>query len=437
MLLPATDRLQLNFNAMIIGEPTFYLKSCTDPKKERIIIMQLSLGRKDKLAISTGEKILTSDWDNTAQWPRGKKHQVIVHVLNRYKAAIASIIQDLKLNNIDITSNEIKWRLEKALGKSSKTKENTFTILFEKWRDGVKNQTILTSSSKKYARDSYKPLTSTLNILKEFEGINGPITFERVNVDFYSEFTNYLYNKGFSVNYVGIQFKHIKSFVKWAWENNFTKNEIWKDKRFRRVSENPSTIYLSQSEIEQIYRADIADETLSKHRYNFVLNCTLGLRFGDLQTFAKNANKYIISTDKGKLVSINNEKTHTDVAIPLHWIAAEILDKFKNELPRVPSNQKFNEYIKKIAELAKINKPIVVIESKGGHRKTATYPKFELITTHTARRSFATNLYLAKFPSQDIMKLTGHKTEKAFARYIRADALEVAYTMLDSDYFKK
>lgn len=422
---------------MIVGEPTFYLKSCTDPKKERIIIMQLSLGRKDKLTISTGEKIHPDEWDFNQQWPKGKKNQTKIHVLKKHKQALETVVEELKLANIDINSKEIKWRLEKALNKKGKEKPKSFTQLFEKWRDGVQSQTILTSEGKKYGANTYRPISSTLQRLQDYEAEVGPLTFDRIDMSFYEGFTNFLCDKKYSINYVGTQLKNIKTFLKWAWRNKYTKNEIWRDPSFRKLSEPPTTIYLTKDEIEQMYRATITDQSLSKHRYTFVLNCYLGLRFTDLRTFCKNASKHIVATDRGKLVNINTEKTNAEVFIPLHPIAEEILAIFDGDLPSVPSNAKFNEYIKKIGEIARINKSVVVVENRGGVRHHITRPKHELITTHTARRSFATNLYLAKFPVQDIMRLTGHKSEKTFMRYIRAEALEVAYTMLDHDYFKK
>ena len=89
-------------------------------------------------------------------------------------------------------------------------------------------------------------------------------------------------------------------------------------------------------------------------------------------------------------------------------------------MPPAISNQKTNEYLKEIGEQIKSLKVVVSKTlTKGGLKVTTNYKKWELLTTHSGRRSFATNEYLNGTPSITIMAITGHKTEKAFLRYIK------------------
>lgn len=97
----------------------------------------------------------------------------------------------------------------------------------------------------------------------------------------------------------------------------------------------------------------------------------------------------------------------------------EIVDKYDNQLPRVISNQKMNEYIKVVAKLAQLDDRISVSITKGGAKQTEVLEKHKLVTVHTARRSFATNMYLMDIPPISIMKITGHRSERAFLLYIR------------------
>ena len=123
------------------------------------------------------------------------------------------------------------------------------------------------------------------------------------------------------------------------------------------------------------------------------------------------------------MIKIKTVKMNNSVVIPIHPFVRKIMTKYKkhysNSLPPALSNQITNDYLKDIGKIAKLNENIQTSHIKGAERITVVYPKHELLTTHTARRSFATNLYLADFPAISIMNITGHKTEKAFLKYIK------------------
>jgi integrase len=96
-----------------------------------------------------------------------------------------------------------------------------------------------------------------------------------------------------------------------------------------------------------------------------------------------------------------------------------------------------NKKIKEVGKLAGINDEIITIITRGGKRVETAIKKFEKITNHTARRSFATNLYLAGVPTLAIMKMTGHKTERSFLKYIRVTPEENAFRIAQHPYFLK
>jgi integrase len=100
------------------------------------------------------------------------------------------------------------------------------------------------------------------------------------------------------------------------------------------------------------------------------------------------------------------------------------------------SNQKFNEYVKEVCKLAGINDPIEVQKTRGGVRKKEIKEKWELTTSHTARRTFASNLYLEGVPIKFIMKFTGHKTIQSFMSYIHVTD-EEGYEMVERIMGKK
>lgn len=113
------------------------------------------------------------------------------------------------------------------------------------------------------------------------------------------------------------------------------------------------------------------------------------------------------------IIDVITQKTLDKLFISVHWKVLEILDKYKNDLPKVPSNQKFNDYIKEVAKLAEINDAIYTEKRKGRKTIEKILCKYDLVTAHTARRSFAINVFLEGVPVISIMMITGHKTESS------------------------
>ncbi len=162
----------------------------------------------------------------------------------------------------------------------------------------------------------------------------------------------------------------------------------------------------------------------------FIIACYSGLRFSDLRTL-KSEN--II--DGSNFIKIKTEKTGEFVIIPMHRYVREIYLKYNHGLPAIMSNQKMNDYLKEIGEKAKLQEMIKIGITKGGKIEHETYKKFQLISSHTARRSFATNAYLKNVPSISIMKITGHQTEKVFMKYIRISQEENATKLREHPFF--
>ena len=107
------------------------------------------------------------------------------------------------------------------------------------------------------------------------------------------------------------------------------------------------------------------------------------------------------------------------MTIPLHPVVSEILEKYEYQMPDIISNQKFNDYIKEVGKLAGINDNEVITKTIGGKLTSESLPKYELISSHTGRRSFCTNMYKRGLPTLMIMSISGHKNEKSFLKYIK------------------
>lgn len=232
---------------------------------------------------------------------------------------------------------------------------------------------------------------------------------------FYADFTKYLtLTVKQSTNYIGKHIKVIKTVLQGATELNINTNLSFKGRGFTTVTEEADTIYLTEPELNALAELDLKnDPRLDKARDLFLIGCYTGLRHSDLNSLRSEQ----ISND---LITITQIKTGDKVVIPLHATVKRIMNKYAGTLPISTSNQKTNAALKDLAKDCDPLKKIISISfTKGGVLETETLPKWEFITTHTARRSFATNQYLAGVPAITIMAITGHKTEKAFMKYIK------------------
>lgn len=161
------------------------------------------------------------------------------------------------------------------------------------------------------------------------------------------------------------------------------------------------------------------------------LCCFTGLRYSDI---ARLAAKHINFQEE--TITIVTQKTATKVVIPIHPVVKIILEKYGNKPPVIQCNQATNRMLKKICRKAGITEKINIMETKGGIRQEVTYEKCEMVTSHTARRSFASNASKKGIPSLAIMQITGHKTESSFMRYVRITKEENAKMLLNHDFFR-
>ncbi|WP_407505202.1 site-specific integrase [Elizabethkingia meningoseptica] len=199
-------------------------------------------------------------------------------------------------------------------------------------------------------------------------------------------------------------------------ENGFNTYNGHNHKNFIVLKEDVDNIYLTEEEIERLIALDLSDDkTMERTRDLFVFGCYTGLRFSD---FSQVKPEHIV----GDVLRIKTIKTGEWVNIPILPAVRVIMDRYKdnpNNLPKSLCNQTMNRYLKKLGEKAGFNDKILKIRNKGKDRVEEVMYKYEMMCTHTARRSFATNMFKLGVPSRVVMNITGHRTEKAFNSYIK------------------
>jgi integrase len=183
---------------------------------------------------------------------------------------------------------------------------------------------------------------------------------------------------------------------------------------------------LNEKELETIFKLDLQDfPMLDNARDLFLIGCWTGLRYSDFSRLK-------LENIDGEYIKIETKKTGETVIIWMHPVIMKILKKHNGEMPHTISLQKLNTYIKEFCKLIPMfDTDIEIIKTIGGEKTKQTFKKYEKITTHTARRSFASNMYHRKMKTYDIMKITGHNTERTFLNYVKITPKEHAEKMKD------
>jgi hypothetical protein len=195
--------------------------------------------------------------------------------------------------------------------------------------------------------------------------------------------------------------------------------------------EDANMVYLTIEELDRINKLDKLSKEAKAVRDVFLIGCFTALRFSDYSRLTVDDNF------KDGKIFIKTKKTGALVIIPVHPIIQEILDRNNGKIPQIPSQQAFGGTIKRICKKAGITETVLWERTAGTGAIKKKYKKYELVSSHTARRTGATNMYLAGIPTARIMLLTGHKTESAFFLYIRIGREENAKTLSEHPFFSK
>ena len=269
-----------------------------------------------------------------------------------------------------------------------------------------------------------------------------PISFSDINLPLIKGYELYLLNKDVGkgkttkTTTVGNKVEKIICILKRAEQQGMidiheSKLDKYKKPQSRQGDENE--IYLTEDEIDKIYALRLTGRE-EEVRDLFVLQCWIGQRFSDTQAI----NEGIIKeapNGKGKVIEIVQEKKTHRVSIPLLPVAIDILNKYKNGFP-IYTNQTALNYLKNIGEKAGITRLHNVTEDRGGEVVTTQVKAYELIGTHTARRSFICNMLKHGYDSHIIMKITGHNDAKSFKKYVRLTSEDAALLMLETESTK-
>lgn len=277
----------------------------------------------------------------------------------------------------------------------------------------------------------------TESILLKFSEVR-PSDFGDINLDWYKEFIKWLRMGGGvigkrcktrSENTMGTYIRVLKTILNAALEDKVTTTLEHKMKYFKDYQEPSDAIYLEEDEIEKIREVDLTNYPhLELERDRFLISYSFLLRFSDTILL----DRQCFSKDK-KYLTMSHLKTDRRVVVPVDEFTLSLLEKYDFKLPYSgtmgANNAKANLKLKKIGELAKIDQPV---RCKGIVRA-----KYEFITTHTARRSGATNMHKQGANEKTIMDIGGWDDVKSFRLYNKLSRLESADIAKELPFFQK
>lgn len=277
------------------------------------------------------------------------------------------------------------------------------------------------------------------------------LQFKDINLTFYHEFREFFVRRNVSMGYFGLMIRLLKVVYRAAREVDGLHNERATEVRgFTADHTNSKSIYLTLDELRRIAEVKIepaAVRALSSEyaamsdvrinslvaemevvRNKFLIGAYTGLRISDYNQLRDN-------NIDGRFIRVTTQKTGASVVIPIHPCVRAILDS-GFDVSRHILDRRINACIKIVARLAGITEQVEGTKIVGHRAVTGFYPKCELVASHTARRSAATNMYKSGIPAISIMRITGHTTEASFLRYIRISQEENAELMAKSAFFR-
>lgn len=277
---------------------------------------------------------------------------------------------------------------------------------------------------RKYSPGTMKSKRGVIYALKEFEKARQRIRFDKIDMDFYDSFIKWCESQGHKINQVGKVIKEMKTIMRYAYDQGIHHNTSWDNRKFAVLREDVTSVALTKNELDRLM--DLSLNGTEKHyRDVFMVGCFTALRISDYKRITP---EHIKVRDGYIAIELTTQKTKAKVLIP---IAPQILPILTDPafFGRPLIEQKLNYKIKDLCKRAGIDEIIEVVRNTKGLQRITKVEKYKLVSSHTARRTGATNLFNLHKISKDVMLITGHKSERAFFNYIKTTSEEAAERM--------
>ena len=397
-------------------------------KKDGVLIvenvpirMRVNFASK-RIEFTTGYRIDAAKWDSDKQRVRNgcsnKLKQPASEInasLLGYYTEVQEIFKKFEVEEIMPTPEQIKEAfnaLHKPIEevKQRKSTPNAFYKAFDEFVRDCGRQNDWTDST-------YEKFAAVKNHLMNFRT---ELTFDFFDEKGLNDYVTYLRDvKEMRNSTIGKQLSFLKWFLRWAFKKGLHQNNAYDSYKPKLKSTQKKIIFLTWEELNKLREFEIpaAKQALDRVRDVFLFQCFTGLRYSDVFNLRK-------SDIKGDHIEVTTVKTSDSLIIELNKHSKAILDKYKDvafeddKVLPVITNQKMNDYLKELAELAGIDEPVRQTYYRGNERIDEVTPKYALLGTHAGRRTFICNALALGIPPQVVMKWTGHSDYKAMKPYI-------------------
>ena len=409
------------------GTSLIYIQYCYTSENRTLLNTEIAIPAKHwnkrKLCISPDLPTTYGDYEHLNN-ELTRQHRLIEDLITQAQCAgienILGFVKDTFTPSLEPTEQPIELPKPQSTYISKKKQPE----LFAQIDDYIKSKERKVCEK---ALATYKSMKDHLFAYQTFKKVN--LSFNSFDYNFYEDFIEFLsfdYLQprrkqpiyGLKTNTVGKTIKQLRIFIGDRVRRKIIHPIDLSD--FKIPDEETDAIYLTYAEIAKLYNTDLSDyPSLIEYRDFFVLACLTGLRFSDFSSLRP-------EDLRNDMLHKKQGKSDHWVIIPLrHEAKAIFTAQFKERIPHL-TNPEFNRHIKTVGKIAGLTKLITFGRKKGNEDIIETRPKYDWITTHTARRSFCTNEFLAGTPVKLIMQISGHKNEKDFYKYIRISPMEAA-----------
>ena len=399
-------------------------------KKDGVLItenvpirMRVNFASK-RIEFTTGYRIDSAKWDTDKQRVKNgcsnKLKQSASEInasLLEYYTEIQSIFKRFEVEDVMPTPEQIKEAfnaLHKPVSEEPKPKKEALPCdFFQVFDDFVED----CGRQNNWTDSTFEKFAAVKNHLTNFrEGL----TFEFFDERGLNDYVGYLRDvKEMRNTTIGKQLSFLKWFLRWAFKKGVHQNNAYDSYKPKLKSTQKKIIYLTWDELNRLREFKIPSnkQALERVRDVFLFQCFTGLRYSDVFNLRR-------SDIKGDHIEVTTVKTSDSLIIELNNHSKAILDKYKDvafendKVLPVITNQKMNDYLKELAEMAGIDEPVRQTYYKGNERIDDVTPKYALLGTHAGRRTFICNALALGIPPQVVMKWTGHSDYKAMKPYI-------------------
>ncbi len=379
-----------------------------------------------RIEFTTGYRIDVTKWDGDKQRVKNgctnklkQSASEINAALLGYYTELQEIFKRFEVAEIMPSPAELKEAFNNRHGQNEKTElsstdmSNVPSNFYEAFDDFVR----VCGRQNDWTHSTFEKFGAVKNHLKNFRS---ELSFEFFNEEGLTEYVQYLREvREMRNSTIGKQLSFLKWFLRWSFKQGMHSNNAYDTFKPKLKDTQKKIIFLTWEELNNLreFKIPPTKQALERVRDVFLFQCFTGLRYSDVFNLRR-------SDIKGGHIEVTTVKTSDSLIIELNDHSRAIIEKYKDvefendkALP-VITNQKMNDYLKELAELAEINEPVRQTYYKGNEPIDEVTPKYALLGTHAGRRTFICNALALGIPPQVVMKWTGHSDYKAMKPYI-------------------